>query len=76
MKYSEKTSLKVARIFGKDSDIYYAMLNGKMISPMICKLSHKRGDRNYTFRDKRILLEECRKEELENLNKTSDTMTL
>lgn len=76
MVYSEIINCKVARIFGKDSEVYLALIRGEKISGLISELCHNRGKRGFTFREKRALMEECKKEEREHLKKDDIEVSL
>ena len=64
MIYNNKIRASVVRLFGKESEIYTAMMNGEKISILI-KESYNRIDaRKIRVREKRMLLKEC--EEIES----------
>ena len=65
MVYEERIKYKIIRLFGEDSEIYLAYINGEKISKKIKATYNKKGVRHRDLRDKILLYNECRKKEVE-----------
>ena len=63
MIYDEKIKYKVVRLFGEDSEIFTAYVNGEKISEKIKINCSERGSKTKKLRDKILLSVECRRQE-------------
>lgn len=68
--YDVKIKKMVIVLYGKNSNIFTAMMNGEKISKLIKQSYKTKGCRISRIRDKKELFEECKKTEQE-LEKTS-----
>ena len=63
MMYDDKIKYSVLRIFGKESEVYQALLRGEKISKLIKASYNKKGVKILRIREKKMLFEECKKQE-------------
>lgn len=65
MVYDKRIIYRVIRLYGRGSEIYSAMINGKEISKMIRRSLSDNGVRPIRYREKKMLFEDCKKQEEE-----------
>ena len=71
MIYNENIKCRVVRLFGVNSDIYYALIKGEKISKRIRSYFNESGFKIVREREKKKLYEDCRDAELEYERKTN-----
>ena len=63
MIYSENVKYSIIRIFGLDSEIYKALINGEKVSLLIKKSYCRKGFGVTRIREKKQLFEMCKEQE-------------
>lgn len=76
MVYSEKIRCKVIRFYGENSEIYQALMNGKIISKMVKASCGKTSQKKVTMRDRLSLYMLCLDEEKNNVQNKDSVVVL